>query len=148
MPQKPFQAAQFTPTPYYTAEDKTKWANAMASWVERGFPANGWTKSLYKNLSTNMYGHIAHYNQPGFYDTWFSDIHQQLEWLQFAASGGTFGQFPYRDPNYTWCDVERAFKIWIRASGLLAKYEKLCAADIEARERARLTTLQAKYQER
>jgi hypothetical protein len=141
----PFCAEQFTATRWDSAQEKAKWANAMASWAERGFPKEGWRKGLYQQLHTHMYGHIAHYDQYGFYCEWFDGIHRQLEWLKYAASSGPFGSVG--DPAYCWCDVERAFSVWVRQSGLIEHYQQLCAKDIEAKERAQLATLQAKYKE-
>ena len=131
MNKDPFCSNQFTTTKYDSAEAKAKWANAMASWVERGFPENGWRKSLYIPLSRHLYGHIAHYNQYGFYAQWFDDIQRQLAWLEYVARGGIYGGV-ISDPAHTWSDVEQAFSVWVRKSGLLARYRQLCAADIEA----------------
>src|SRR5436853_622236 len=105
-PKPPFGAEQFTATEWDSAEDKAKWANAMASWIQRGFPQNGWRKSLYHHLQLHMYGHIAHFNMHGFYSEWFANIHLQLQWLQYAARGGAYGMVG--DPAHTWCDVELA----------------------------------------
>ena len=140
MSNKPFQAEQFTPTKCDTAQDKALWANRMASWVRRGFPPEGWTKGLYTLLRSHLYGHIAHYNKEGFYAEWFADIHRQLAWLTFAREGGWLGYVG--DPRATWSDVEEALSAWIREQGLVETYQQLCAADIQARERARLNALQ------
>ncbi len=142
--QAPFCAAQFTATKWASAEEKAKWANTMVSWIQRDFPLNGWTKNLYHHLS-NMYGHIAHYNQIGFYGNWFETIHQRLEWLQYIAHKGNFGCLG--DPTWTWSDVEQAFSAWVCQSGLIECYQQRCAQDIERRERAQLAALQAKYKE-
>jgi hypothetical protein len=140
---QPFCAAQFTATHWDSAQDKAKWANAMALWAKRGFPRNGWRKGLYGPL-THMYGHIAHFNQDGFYEVWFADIHCRLRWLQYAARGGAFAGGA-GDPAYTWSDVEQALRVWIRNSGLIAHYQQICSQDIEAKERAQLAYLQRKY---
>lgn len=79
MPRNPFRAEQFTPTHWATAEQKAQWANAMALWVLRDFPQNGFTKRLYIPLSTHLYGHISHFNREGFSARWFRDIHRQLQ---------------------------------------------------------------------
>lgn len=61
----PFVAEQFTATKWASAEEKARWANAMRSWIQRGFPEKGWRKGLYEHLH-NMYCHIAHTNMHGF----------------------------------------------------------------------------------
>jgi hypothetical protein len=63
-----------------------------------------------------------------------------------AERGGIFGS-TIGNPSYTWSDVEQAFSAWIQESGLLERYQRLCTAAIEARERAQLATLRAKYDE-
>lgn len=140
---KRFQPEQFTPTQWATAEQKVAWANAMATWALRGFPQEGFTRRLYGPLHTNLFGHIAHYDLHGFFATWFSDIHQQLEWLKYAARGGAYGAVG--DPHFTWSDVEKAFTAWVQQSGLVERYQHLCAQDTEQRERAQLAYLLSKY---
>jgi len=144
MSQKPFCAEQFTATQWDSARDKATWANAMAAWVARGFPVNGWRRGLYDPLHVHLYGHIAHYNQQGFYAEWFGDVHCQLRWLQFAASGGAFVG-GVGDPAFTWSDVELAWSTWVRESGLIDHYRQLCSLDIETQERTLLAQLQRKY---
>jgi hypothetical protein len=139
---KLFHADQFSTTQWATAEQKAQWENALASWVSRGFPQNGFTKSLYERLR-NTFGHIAHYNRAGFYGVWFADIHRQLKWLRYVAKGGAYG--PIGDAAYTWSDVEAAFSAWVLQSGLMARYEQRCAAAIETSERALLAHLLSKY---
>src|SRR5689334_3842496 len=117
----PFCAEQFTATKWVSAEEKAKWANAMASWIMRGFPKNGWRKGLYEPLH-QMYGHSAHYNQEGFYAEWFSSIHRQFQWLEYVAGGGAFGILG--DPAWTWSDVERAMRAWIWGSKLIEQYQR------------------------
>src|SRR5690348_11919829 len=112
MPQKKlFIADQFTPTQWATAEQKAQWANAMASWAFRGFNPEGFKRNLYERLR-NMYGHIAHFNQGGFYTEWFSDIYRRLEWLEYVARGGAWGK-SVGDPAWTWSDAEKAFTAWV-----------------------------------
>lgn len=143
---KIFIAEQFTATAYDSAEDKAKWANAMASWILRGFPENGWREGLYYHLYQHMYCHIAHFNRHGFYATWFADIYRQLDWLRYAASGGPMGCLG--DPTHTWSDVERAFQSWIRVNRLIASWEAKCNAETEIRERAQLAHLKEKYEQK
>ncbi len=139
-----FSVAQFTATPYNTAEDKVKWANAMASWVQRGFPESGWRKGLYDGLYIHMYSHIAEYNQYGFYCVWFDGIDKQLQWLKYASKGG-YLPGGAGHPEYTWSDVEKAFSAWIKENGFIAKYQKLVDDSIETQERAQLSHLLKKY---
>lgn len=144
MSKEPFHAEQFTATQWDSALDKATWANAMSSWAKRGFTKNGWRENIYHQLHVHMYGHIAHYNQEGFYAAWFADIHRQLGWLQYAVDGGAFAG-GLGDPAYTWSDVELALSVWIHESGLIDHYQQLCSQDIETKERTLLAHLQLKY---
>lgn len=136
---KTFNAEQFTPTQYATAEEKARWANTMVSWIERGFPASGWTKTLYHRLS-NMYMHIAHYNQSGFYSVWFIDDDAKARWLEYIQESRIYGE-----TNYTWSDVEYALQAWIAERNLTSIYIQRAAQVQEKVERALLARLQAKY---
>jgi hypothetical protein len=141
---KLFSPEQFIPTKYDTAEEKAKWANAMSSWIQEGFPKSGWTSNLYYHLYQHMYNHIAHSNAHGFWCEWFSTLPQQVDWLDYARRGGASG-IRSGDPSASWCDVEEAFTTWLRTSGIVEQYRTTLAQAIEAYERAQLAALQAKY---
>lgn len=48
-----------------------KLVKAFKSFVSSGYKRHLFTKTLYKHLSLNV-GFIAHYNQHGFFETYFS----------------------------------------------------------------------------
>lgn len=137
-----FTASQFTATQFDSAENKAKWANAMATWIEAGFPAQRWTHNLYHHLYQHMYGHIAHYDSAGFFAVWFSDRGRQLQWLQHATQGAIYG-----DPAYTWSDVEHVLRDWIIQTKQVARFTKIVNEQVEEEERAQLAYLKAKYGE-
>lgn len=139
----PLLTEQFTATKWATAEEKARWANAMPSWIQRGFPEKGWRQGLYERLH-QMYCHSAQYNRYGFYDEWFATVQKQRAWLEYVAKGGAFGG-GMGDPAWTWCDVERALSAWIRERDLVTHYQHLSAQDTEYTERALLAILQQKY---
>lgn len=140
MKDQPFSAEQFTPTRFDSAADKAKWANAMARWAQKGFPEQGFTKNLYYHLYQHMYGHIAHYNQWGFFGEWFANDQKCLSWLLHAAKSQAYG-----DPAHTWSDVALAFTAWVKQSGLIELYQQKVDQAKEAQERAQLAYLQQKY---
>src|ERR1700676_3664785 len=105
MKAKTFSTEQFMATKWDDAEAKTKWANAMAAWVQKGFPEKTFRRGLYEHLSIHMYGYIAHYNKQGFYYEWFQNTRCRLAWLKYAAREGAFGCV-MGDPAWTWSDVE------------------------------------------
>lgn len=141
-----FHASQFTPyatvykTGHGTAKDKAKFANDLAEFIVNDFPATRFSNRLYSTLS-NCFGHIAHYNQHGFFHTWFDCDRNKLEWLEHALRYSAPG-----DPAYCFTDVERAIQQFIRNHPELADaYRARIAAATEAAERAELTRLQEKY---
>ncbi len=137
---KVFTAAQFTPTEYDTAETKAKFANALLNFIDKGCPANLWTKVLYNRLSL-CFGHIAHYNQYGFFDVWFSTPQARAEFIKHLLAYGCFGS-----PEYTYSDVERALQAKVLERGFLRTFAMQATQDTEQRERAILATLKAKYE--
>jgi hypothetical protein len=53
----------------------------------------------------NTFGHIAHFDRAGFFDTFFTSTAQKVHFLEWRIDPWTeFGG----DPAYTYCDVERA----------------------------------------
>ena len=97
----------FTSTQCSTREDKMRFFHQYIRWVRSNFDRKLFTKKFYQQLSM-MFGHIAHYNLEGFYDTWCLDWTQQLDLLkrhQMAETvcGG--------DPMFTWVDVEHAIAV-------------------------------------
>lgn len=140
---KPFSPSQFTATKFDTAEQKAKAANDLASFVERGMPAKGWRKGIYHTLEGHMFGHIAHYNMFGFFDTWFRTPEQRADWIRYALGGGVYGV--NGSPAHTWCDVEQAFIEWLSGTDLPDRFAREASDTVEARERAQLAALEAKY---
>jgi len=134
-----FTSEQFTPTKFYTAADKAKFANQFVRFVTRSFKPTLFPKWFYQRLS-NTFGHIAHYDQGGFYETWFSSLNRQLAFLKRTAESEIYG-----DVEYTFSDVERVLKAWVIESGLVAQYQAAVDATVETNERAELARLQTKY---
>lgn len=136
----PFSAENFTPTSFSTAEDKAETVTKLARFIDSGFKRTLFTKALYQALSLHFYGHIAHFNQHGFWETWFSTPAAQRDFLEHAVGAQCYGV-----PSATWCDAERALQQWIKQSGALDKARVLADEALEAAERAELARLQAKY---
>ena len=96
----------FTPTQWETAEQKEKFFNQFVRFVNGGFKMSLFPKWFYQRLSM-CFGHIAHYNQGGFYEEWFSDSGDRF--LSHCLSYRVCG-----DPEYTYSDVEKELQKWIR----------------------------------
>lgn len=136
-----FAASQFTPTQWNTAADKAKFANQFVRFVESGFKPTLFPKWFYQRLSMT-FGHIAHYNQGGFFAEFFEDDQGKLRFLDQTVNASFAG---VGDPAFTYSDVERVLKTWVIEQDLIAKYRAQIASANEAAERAELARLQAKY---
>lgn len=139
MAKGPFLPSEFTPTEWSTAADKAEFGNTLLHFIESEWKKTLFSKKFYNRLS-NTFGHIAHYNIHGFYETWFTCDKDRLEFLQHLLSWGCWG-----DPKFTYCDVERAIKTQVRARNYLALYELKAAEELRSAEMSVLTRLEAKY---
>ena len=139
MSQHRFQAESFTPTKWSTAEQKATFANQLVAFIAADFPANKFTKALYNRLS-QCFGMIAHYNCEGFFDTFFTDLPGKLRFLKCLTEWPCYGS-----SEYTFSDVECATSAAIRSMGYVEIYDARLRRESEARERAILALLQAKY---
>jgi hypothetical protein len=131
----------FSPTKWDNAEKKTTFARQFIKFVRSDFAKSQFPKTFYTRLS-GTFGHIAHYNQGGFYDEFFITTADKVRFLRQTMQHPCYG-----DPAYTYSDVERALQSWLRENGLPAQYEVRLAQEQEAEERAVLARLQAKYGE-
>ena len=137
--QPPFQAGDFTATRFATAADKAAFGDMLMGFIVADFPAGGWNDKLYRRLS-NCFGHIAHCDRGGFYQTWFADTPGKVRFLHH-----TLRSVPCGDPQWTWCDIERAIVDRLRESGVLRFYEAAERRQTEQVERDLLARLQEKY---
>ena len=118
-----YQAPQFTPTKWNTAEDKARMTNKFTKFILNGFQEKSFTKEMYKRLST-MFGHIAEYDIQGFYAVWFKDDAACLKWAENVGKGGVLG-FVVGDPAWTWSDVEKALQEWIRENRIVEQIQRI-----------------------
>jgi hypothetical protein len=134
-----FTPAQFTPTQTERDIEKARFANQFVRFVAGGFAPHLFPDWFYTRLSLT-FGHIAHYNRRGFYETWFTNPRRQLAFLSHTM------QYPcYGDPRFTYSDVETALVKWLETTDYAAHLASLIEADDEAVERATLSRLIAKY---
>lgn len=139
MPKGPFLPSDFTPTTCSTAADKADFGNAFLHFIDSGWKQALFTEKFYNRLS-NTFGHIAHYDRPTFYSTWFTCDADQLRFLQNALRWPCWG-----DPAFTFCDVERALQREIRKRNYLALYGFKTAESLRFAEMVILERLEAKY---
>jgi hypothetical protein len=136
---KPFDAAQFVATQWNTAADKAAFGNTYLHFIETEWKRSLFTKGFYQRLS-NCFGHIAHYGQHQFYETWFTCDKDRLEFLRNTLAWPCWG-----DRTFTYSDVERAIKQQVRARNYLALYELRATEELRDAEMAVLVGLEAKY---
>ncbi len=139
MPQRPFLPSDFTPTKFSTAADKAEFGNAFLRFIDSEWKHALFTEKFYNRLS-NTFGHIAHYDRPTFYSTWFTCDADQLRFLQNALRWPCWG-----DAAFTFCDVERALQREIRKRNYLALYELKAAESLRSAEMVILERREAKY---
>lgn len=134
-----FCALQFTPTQWDTAQDKATFAKRFVRFIQSDFAAKHFSDKFYRRLS-NTFGHIAHYNRGGFWDTFFTTTADKVRFLEQTLQHSCYG-----DPVWTYSDVERALQTWLQADGTLERYRQRLAEETEAGERAEFARLQRKY---
>jgi hypothetical protein len=127
------------PTKFSTAQDKAEFGNAFLHFIESEWARTAFSKSFYNRLSM-CFSHIAHYDAAGFYETWFTSDTDRLRFLRHTLGWPCWG-----DPEYTFCDVERAIQHEIRKRNYLARYELRAAEAVRSSEMETLKRLEAKY---
>lgn len=134
-----FTAENFTPTKWDDAATKARFAKQFVRFVKSDFCVRQFTQAFYKRLSLS-FGHIAHFNRHGFFETFFASTEGKVRFLRHTLRHQCWG-----DPAFTYSDVERALQSWLRQNGVLERYQQKLAEEQEAAERAELARLQAKY---
>lgn len=130
----------FTPTQWHTAADKEKFVTRFKAFVKSGFKPTIFTKAFYQRMSM-MRGHIAHYDQGGFYDAQFSAPTLRADFLRHWANGPIYG-----NPTWTWSDVEHALATWLQEHPEYERKERTTAqSQLEQAERQQLAYLTQKY---
>lgn len=129
----------YTATQWSTVQDKEKFVRQFIKFVTKGFRFCDFPKWFYIKLS-NCFGHIAHYNQGGFYETFFQSTQDKAAFVQHCLEADTYGS-----PAFTFCDVEKELQQWLKDNKFLEKLERQAHQEQEDEERKTLARLQAKY---
>ena len=132
-----FSAIQFTPTEFYSAQDKADYANRFVKFFQKDCPLSLFSNTFYTRTS-HMWSHIAHYSKSGFYSTWFSTDETKLEFVRRVLNTSPCG-----GPRYTFSDVERALRAWVEGNALESFYACKLIVSQEASDRAELARLTA-----
>ena len=139
MPKGPFLPYEFTATQWSSQEDKAAFANDLLQFIDSGFKQTLFTKKLYNRLSMT-FGHIAHSCQGGFYEEWFTCDTDRLRFLEHLLRWPCHGQ-----PDFTFCDVERALQQEVRRRNLVDRYRLLVQQAVREKELRLLAQLEQKH---
>ncbi len=120
-----FTPDQFTPTKFSTAADKAKFANQFVKLVESNFKRTNFPKWFYQQLSMTR-GHIAHFNQCGFFANWFEQPHQKVLFVEKWTEDPIYG-----DPQYTYSDVEKALAEWLINDNRLSRQKQIMHGELK-----------------
>lgn len=107
-----FSPEQFIPTKFSTAADKARFANHLIRFIRKGFPKSIFPNWFYTRLSMT-FGHIAHFNAYGFFDTFFTSEEGKRRFMQITLNHSCSG-----DPAWTYSDVEEAVQKYLREIGI------------------------------
>lgn len=105
-----FKPAMFTPTKFQTAKDKAKFANHFIRFILSDYDQDLFKKWFYERLSMS-FGHIAHYDRGGFYNTFFRTGEGKQRFAHLTMKHSCAG-----DPAYTYSDVEIKIQEYLLAS--------------------------------
>jgi hypothetical protein len=139
MSKGPFLPSEFVPTKFSSAADKADFGSALLNFLDADCPQELFTKKLYQRLSMT-FGHIAHYDRSGFYDTWFTRPRHRAAFVEKTLRWPCHG-----DPEFTFSDVEYAIQQVMRQRNYLARFELKAAEALRTAELRDLEWLEAKY---
>jgi hypothetical protein len=137
---KDFTGDQFTATKWEQADKKTNFARQFIQFVESDFDRAQFSHAFYRRLALT-FGHIAHFNQAGFFEEYFTSTDGKVRFLRKTLQHPCWG-----DPAFTYSDVERALQSWLVQNDVLENYEQRLAQETEAAERVELVRLKNKYE--
>ena len=96
MTKKLFTADRFTATQHSTADEKARFCVAFATFILSGFPRGRFKSKFYRRLS-NIFGHIAEFDETGFWEIWFATPAKQRQFIRRIHEWVAIG-----DPNFCW----------------------------------------------
>ncbi|MBB4200575.1 hypothetical protein GGD83_004404 [Rhodoblastus sphagnicola] len=135
-----FTAGDFTPTKWDSAKDKADFANALLKFIAQDFPRTKFHNAMYNRLSST-FGHIAHCDRTGFYETFFLTAKGKIAFLEQCVNWPCFG-----DPTYTYCDVERAVIGRLRTSNVLTLLQSQTTIEQRQTDLALFAKLKARHE--
>ena len=101
-----FTADRFTATQHSTAEEKARFCDALCQVRPQRVFAQSVQDRVLPTVS-NIFGHIANYDETGFWEVWFATPAKQRQFVRRIHEW-----VPVGDPHFCWSDVERELKSW------------------------------------
>ena len=139
MSKGPFLPSEFVPTKFSSAAEKAEFGNALLHFLDADCPQELFTKKLYQRLSMT-FGHIAHYDRSGFYDTWFTRARHRAAFVEKMLRWPCHG-----DPEFTFSDVDCAIQQVMGQRNYRVRFELKAAEALRTAELRDLERLEAKY---
>ena len=106
MTKRIFATDRFAATQHSTTEEKARSCDNFAKFILGGFSRSQFKSAFYRRLS-NIFGHIANYDETGFWEVWFVTPAKQCQFIRRIHEW-----VPMGDPYFCWSDVEREMKSW------------------------------------
>lgn len=131
--------SKYKATQWESADQKDKFERQFMLFVGTDFDRKNFPKWFYQRLS-QTFGHIAHYDQSGFWEEWFTNAHDQVRFLEH-----TLARVPVGDPEYTYSDVEKDIQCWLREGDFLKKARLQWQDEIDQKDRSEFRRLSDKF---
>ena len=129
----------YTATKFSTVKDKERFVKQFKVFVESDYDIHKFPNWFYIRLSM-CFGHIAHYNQLGFYDWFFRDTTSKLNFVNQCIRNGGVG-----DPKWTFADAERQIQLWLIEISEYSRLQDVYTIQQTGSERAEYERLKLKY---
>jgi len=134
-----FVPEQFVGHPWYVGrtydspERDARFCNQFARFLASGCAWSAFPRWFYQELS-NTFGHIAHFNQCGFYETWFETTAQRVAFLEYTLTA-----------EFIVMAREEAILAWLPTTSYLNTWRGQLAAETRTRDLAELVRLATTY---
>ena len=86
-----YTADQFTDVQFMTAVEKARVATMFERFLAADLHRDKFTRALYQHFHLHC-GHIAHFDQNGFYETWFTHPSNRVDFLRQLADDHESGR--------------------------------------------------------
>lgn len=102
-----FEPSEFVATQWDSQEQKAKFANHFIKFWDSNFDKKYFKKWFYQRLM-NTFGHIAHYNQLGFWEEFFENNDGKQRFKDITLNHPCYGS-----PTHTYSDVEKKLQDYL-----------------------------------